>query len=81
MVPRCGDPEVRVITTLFVTVSVLVHLYIIIAGSHAVLELLGRGFSCFGVAYSVFFVLRLWTLQTRVSPTRRARGTIQANAA
>jgi hypothetical protein len=60
---------------------VLLHLYMILAGSHAILEAFGRGFSWIGVAYSVFFVLRLWTLDTRITPVRRARTMAGATAA
>jgi hypothetical protein len=66
MVERFGDPEVRVVTTLFVTVSVLLHLFFIVVQSHAALGIFGRDFSYLGVAYSLFLVLRLGTLETRI---------------
>jgi hypothetical protein len=74
LVPRFADPEVRVVVTLFVTVSVLIHLYIIVVHSHAVLGIFGRGFSVFGVFYSAFLVLRLGTLQTRITVGRARPG-------
>jgi hypothetical protein len=74
LVPRFADPEVRVVVTLFVTVSVLIHLYIIVVHSHDVLGIFGRGFSVFGVFYSAFLVLRLGTLQTRITVGRARPG-------
>lgn len=67
MVPRFGDPEVRVLVTAFATVSVLLHIYFIIVQNHDALGMLGRGFSAFGVVYSLFLILRLWTLETRIT--------------
>jgi hypothetical protein len=79
MVPRFGDPEVRVIVTLFVTVSVFIHLYMIVVHSHEVLGIFGRGFSVFGVFYSAFLVLRLGTLETRIT-VGRAKARVPAGA-
>jgi hypothetical protein len=69
-VVRFGDPEVRVLTTFFVTATVFIHIYMIVVHSHALLEGFGRSFSYFGVLYSVFLVLRLGTLKTRVTVGR-----------
>jgi hypothetical protein len=81
LVPRFADPEVRVVVTLFVTVSVLIHLYMIVVHSHDVLGIFGRGFSVFGVLYSAFLVLRLGTLETRITVGRaRARSAVGAIA-
>jgi hypothetical protein len=80
MAPRFGDPEVRVVTTLFVTVSALIHLYFIIVQSHEALGIFGRGFSYVGVAYSLFLVLRLGTLETKIT-VRKVRPPVLAAAA
>jgi hypothetical protein len=72
MVPRCGDPEVRVIATLFITISVLLHLYIIVVHDHAILRVFGRSYSYLGLTYCIFFALRFWTLETRITPARGA---------
>lgn len=66
-VPRFGDPEVRVATTLYVTASVLLHLYMIIVHSHDLLAGFGRGFSVFGALFALFLILRLGTLETRIT--------------
>lgn len=67
MVPRFGDPEVRVLVTAFLTISVGLHAYFIVVQNHEALRPLARGFSAFGVVYSLFLVLRLWTLETRIT--------------
>jgi hypothetical protein len=47
------------------SVSVAVHLWILVAGSHEVLSVFPYGYSYLGVVYFAFFAWRSWTLRLR----------------
>lgn len=58
----CGWCVVYWITTLHLTISVLLHAYLIAVHSHERLTIFHQPYSILGLAYCLFFTWYLWTL-------------------
>ncbi len=48
--------------------SVVVHLWILVTGSHRVLAVFPRGYSYFALLFFGFFAWRSWTIELRPAP-------------